>query len=95
MNEASIQSRFEAFHAANPAVYAELVAMCRKARAAGYRTVGIKMLWEVLRWNRLFTTKSDDEFKLNNYFTSRYARLITQREPDLADIFELRELQAP
>lgn len=95
MSEASIQSSFEEFHALNPDVYVELVTMCRKARAAGYRTIGIGMLWEVLRWNRVFSTESTDDFKLNNNFRSRYARLIEQREPDLSDVFELRELHSP
>ena len=34
------------------------------------------------------------EFKLNNDFTSRYARLIMQQEPDLEDFFEVRVLRS-
>ena len=84
---------FAEFHAANPHVYDELVAMARRAKAAGHRVIGIGMLWEVLRWNHLFSTAKDAEgFKLNNDFRSRYAREILAREQDLADIFNLREL---
>ncbi len=84
---------FATFHAENPHVYDELVAMARRARAAGHKVIGIGMLWEVLRWNHLFQTVKDAEgFKLNNDLRSRYAREILAREPDLDGIFNLREL---
>jgi hypothetical protein len=91
---ASIQQRFEDFDAANPWVYLELVRMARQARANGARRLGIGQLFEVLRWQTAMTTRSWDGFKLNNSLRSRYARMIMDREPDLADIFETRELRA-
>lgn len=90
----SLQSRFEAFHAANPEVYDNLVRMARTLVARGRRRIGIAMLFEVLRWNHAVQTIGDADFKLNNNFRSRYARLIAQREPDLARVFETRELKA-
>ena len=94
--DASIQERFEAFHAANPHVYDLLARMARRARAMGRKQIGIGMMFEVLRWNYLVRTEhAEGEFKLNNNFRSRYARLLTEREPDLADAFEMRELKAP
>lgn len=92
--EASLQERFEAFHAAHPEVYRELVVLARRARAAGRARIGIGMLWEVLRWERTLAGVEDGMWKLNNSFRSRYARLIGQREPDLVDVFETRELKA-
>lgn len=84
---------FAEFHAENPHVYDALVALARQAKARGHRALGIGMLWEVLRWNRLFDTRRDAEgFKLNNNLRSRYAREIHAREPDLAGIFHLRDL---
>lgn len=92
--EATIQQMFLAFHEAHPEVYDELVALCRQARAAGYTQGGIAMVWEVLRWHRLFSPKNDAlDFKLNNNHKSRYARLIMKRERDLADFFEVRALK--
>lgn len=84
---------FEAFHRANPRVYATLARLARQAVAAGKRRVGIKMLWEVMRWEMWITT-TDDAFRLNNNWPSRYARLLMQREPDLAGLFETRELRS-
>lgn len=90
----SIQERFEEFHAANPGVYYDLVRMARQARASGASRIGMGQLFEVLRWQTALTTKSWDTFKLNNSFRSRYVRLIESREPDLAGLFETRELRA-
>lgn len=91
---ASIQERFEAFHEANPQVYEALVKMARKLVAMGRKKIGIAMLFEVLRWNHAIRTVGDVDFKLNDNFTSRYARLIASQEPDLAGVFELRQLKA-
>lgn len=38
--------------------------------------------------------KSKDPFKLNNNYTSHYARLVMNNESDLRDFFELRNLRA-
>lgn len=89
--ESELQARFEAFHAANPRVYATLVRLAREARAVGHQRVGIAMLYEVARWQLSIAT-TGDAFKINNSWRSRYARLIMSSEQDLADVFETREL---
>jgi hypothetical protein len=89
----TIQAAFERFHAANPQVYSNLVALARQQKAFGRDHVGIGMLFEVLRWQHSLQTTGDD-FLLNNNFRSRYARLIQQREPELAAMFNVRELRA-
>src|SRR5829696_1211728 len=86
-----LDREFFEFHAKNPAVYRELVKLARQAKEAGRHKVGIKMIYEVVRWTRFLET-SDPDWKLNNNYHSRYARLIMDQELDLQDIFELREL---
>jgi hypothetical protein len=91
----TIDEAFRAFHAANPWVYAALVKLARQAVKDGHKRVGMKMLWEVLRWE--WTRQSvttDGEWRMNNSFTSRYARLIAANEADLVDVFETRALRA-
>lgn len=91
----SIGERFEAFHVANPWVYDALVTLAREMVARGRNRVGVKMLFEVLRWEWYRATADpSSEFKLNNNYTSRYARLIAECEPDLVGVFETRELKA-
>lgn len=90
----SLQDDFERFHAANPHVYKELARLARQAVARGRTRVGIGMLWEVLRWYFWLETKGDVEFKLNNNYRSRYARLLMNQEPDLRGLFEVRGLKS-
>lgn len=87
----NITTQFEKFHKENPHVYTELLALSRQAHDRGRRKIGIGMLFEVLRWNRLITT-TDTKFKLNNNYRSRYARLLMDINPELEGLFEVREL---
>lgn len=90
----TLQGRFEQFHRDNPRVYQTLIRLTREAKALGHDRVGMKMLFEVTRWELSIKVKSDDEWKLNNSFTSRYARLVAAQEPDLRDMFDTRELRS-
>jgi hypothetical protein len=89
------QEQFDQFHARNPWVYGALVELARDLKRRGRRKIGMKMLFEVLRWTYYRTTDDpDSDFKLNNNLHSRYSRLIMQKEPDLADLFETRNLRS-
>ena len=55
---------------------------------------GIGGLWERLRWHFHIEQGLGDDFKLNNDFRSRYARLLLEDHPELGAFFELRELRA-
>lgn len=92
----TILARFAAFHAEHPEVYAALVRLARIARARGARRVGMRLLWERLRWEIVVEGLGvgGDGFKLNNNFVPHYARLIATNEPELAELFELRRLRA-
>lgn len=90
----STAERFEQFHADNPRVYSVLVRLAREWVADhGHVTLGIRMIWEVARWELIKATRSAD-FKLNDHYTGYYARLIMACEPDLDGLFELRASEA-
>lgn len=91
---ASIQEQFEFFHAQHPWIYRLLTQRAREMKLRGHREYSIKTLWEVMRWEVDTGTYAPGEFKLNNNFSSRYARMIMQHEPDLAEFFNTRELRA-
>lgn len=93
--ERNLQEQFERFHQQNPHVYAELCRLARRLARAGASRVGMKMLFEVLRYRHTLATRGGDGVKLNNNMTSRYARLISAQEPDLDGLFETRELHSP
>lgn len=92
----SIDAAFERFHAAHPEVYAGLVTLARRWRAHGPAPWSIDAAYHVLRWERRIAglPDADEEYKLNNNYTSRYARLILDNCPDLAGIFATRELRS-
>jgi hypothetical protein len=95
--EASIERRFVVFHEANPHIYDSLVALAREAKARGAMKLGIEQLWAVMRWQRHDYRVSDESstYRLNDHYTSRYARLIMRREADLDGIFDTRSLRTP
>jgi len=90
---ATIQEKFEAFHAANPHVFDAIVGLAFEARSMGVQSYGMKGIFEELRWRYAMQTRGD-VFKLNNIFTSRYARLVMDTVPELDGFFEVRELKA-
>lgn len=92
----TIQELFEKFHADHPEVYDEIVRLARVAKANGHKRVGMKMLFELIRWHFIIDREYDAErersYTMNNVYTSRYTRLVMAQEPDLAEMFKTREL---
>lgn len=86
------QQDFLDFHDENPQVYARLRDIAREVRRTGRRHFGIRVIWERLRWIATFeTTDPNVDLKLNDHYTRHYARLLMEREPDLAGMFEVRD----
>ena len=90
---ASAEEQFQAFHRDNPFVYTLIVRYARKAKRRGFQHYGIGALWEIIRWDLLASSKSED-YKLNNNFRSRYARMVMKYQPDLEGFFETRRLRS-
>lgn len=82
---------FERFHRDNPRVLDELVRVTREAVALGFKTCGIRELYERLRWEGRVVTDALP-YQLNNNFHSYYARVLLRllRLPD--GFFETRRL---
>lgn len=93
-SDESIDARFRKFHAAHPEVYEHLRDLCFQWRESTGSPWSIKGAFEVLRWERHIKGLPDPEedFKLNNNYHSRYARLLMESEPALDGLFELRRL---
>lgn len=90
-----IQARAEEFHAANPWVFEALEQLTADLVAQGVRRVGIRMLWETVRWQYArSTTDKTSGFKVNDHYHSRYVRFLIDKHPEWADLFEQRVLRA-
>lgn len=92
-SDGSIEAEFAIFHAANPHVYTALLREARLLLGVGHKKLGMKMLYERLRWQHYMET-TDVVFKLPNNYTAHYARLLMKQEPDLAGVFNLAELRS-
>lgn len=94
-HKGSIDQRFAEFHKNNPHVYQNLLHLAIQVQLAGRKRIGMKSLYERIRWEYVSKTKYEQEdFKLDNNFTSRYARMIVNNVPYLKGMFELRDLRA-
>ena len=94
----SIDAAFWKFHTQNPKVYSTLVRLATQAKERGVKRIGIRMLWEVMRWEMTMggvRTNEGDVYKLNDHYTSRYVRLISRQHPELGELFETRKLRSP
>ena len=84
-----LERRFAAFHAANPHVWAEVERRALALHRAGARRVGIALIFEAMRYDRLVTT-TGEPWKMNNSYRALYARLLIARHPELAEVIEVR-----
>lgn len=85
-----LERRFAEFHKRNPHIYVELERRALALVGKGAHRIGVKALWEVLRYDA--AVRSDDRpWRLNNSYTALYARLLIARRPELAEVIETRE----
>lgn len=87
------ERKFQEFHKKNPEVYSTLVSLARQAKSRGRTKIGINMLIEVFRWNKLIKT-TDKDYKINNNYAPRYARMMMQDHPELEGLFNVREMKS-
>jgi hypothetical protein len=92
-DQTDLERRFVEFHEKNPQVYAELLRLARLLKARGHKRIGMKMLFEQLRWQHALKTTDLSGFKLNNNYTAYYARMLMERNLDLVGFFETREVK--
>lgn len=92
--EKSIDARFAEFDAAHPEVF-ELFRklahdlVCYK----GFKKYSADAICHQIRWHYQ-VERGQHDFKMNNNFTSRFARKLMEEEPVFNGFFELRRLTA-
>jgi hypothetical protein len=90
---ATIQERFEAFHKRNKWVLDALEQLAIRELQEGFKT-SIDYLVHQLRWHyRRSTHRPAGDFKISNDYTSRYARLLLEKNPSLGAIITTKELK--
>ena len=91
-NMSKLETAFWKFHEGHPDIYGHLVKFARqwRSRKGMDAHLGIKALFERVRWEMGVAADIKEIPKLNNNHTAFYARLIMDRNGDLKDIFTLR-----
>jgi len=89
-----IQHAFEGFHGSHPEVYELFKRFAWELRNAGQKRIGAKAVWERLRYETQVNPERYSGFKLNNNFTSRYARRLIADDPSFRSLIEVRRLQS-
>lgn len=89
MTEAA--EKFEAFHLANPSVYAAWLYVARTTlRRTGARRLGLSQVMEIVRWRISVETEGAGEFKVSDASKTFYARLSMIDDPDLDGKFAIK-----
>jgi len=88
-----IDEDFAVFDAANPQVFAALEKLAIRYSCGGKTRIGIKFLWELLRYEYRIATNGAP-FSLDNRYTSRYVRKLLATHPELDAAFVMRGLRA-
>ena len=84
-----IEKRWRAFHLAHPYIGQELERRALQLRRAGAQRIGVKMLWESMRFDAL--VRSDDRpYAFNNDYAAIYSRWLIHNHPGLDDVIETR-----
>lgn len=93
-DDRTIDEAFAEFHEAHPEVYEHFKTLANQLRSRGHKRYGAKGIVEVIRFHRATTGPDVNGFKINNNFTSRYARMLIEEDPSFDGFFEMRRLKS-
>ncbi len=80
-----MKTSFKKYHESNPQVYKEFERIALQLIKRGYIRIGAKQIFEVIRYHTMI--EGNDGYKVNNNFTSDYARLFESDHPIYAGYF--------
>tara|TARA_R110000737_G_C14524521_1_gene476009 strand:+ start:101 stop:406 length:306 start_codon:yes stop_codon:yes gene_type:complete len=94
-NGVTIKDSFDQFHITNPQVYSIFEAKAFAAIKMGKTKMSSKLILNVIRWEAFIqTTDVNSTYKINDAYTSHYARLFAEENPAHADVFNYRALRS-
>lgn len=82
-------AKFCSYHSANPQVYEAFKKFTLRTIKKGFKNYSAKGIFELVRWHSGITA-DNDVFKVNNNYTSFYARLFEKDYPDHEGYFRKR-----
>lgn len=88
----AIQRDFDQFHADHPEVFSKFHEYAEELWQRGYRRYSADAILHRIRWH-FHIERGNRDWKLNDHFTSRYARLLASTYGKFAGFFEMRRLR--
>lgn len=88
------QAKFDAFDAANPRVWQLFVRFTQERIRLGFRHYSADAILHRVRWDTDTVADDGSGFKINNNWTSFYARKWAAAYPQQADFFRRRRAKA-
>ena len=89
----TLDDKFKRWIEANPHVLRVFIRFALEMKRRGRERIGRQLIVERMRWEWMGKTEEDD-FKMNNSYTSRLSRLAVKECPELEGLFEFRELKS-
>ena len=89
----NIEDRFKEFHLNHPHIFNLFCHFALQVKERG-KKIGAKAIAERMRWEIYFERAEWEEYKINNNYISRYARLAVEKYPDLITVFNFRSLKS-
>lgn len=89
----SIFIDFEKYDSENPQIWEAFVHFSFKAIGKGFKRIGARQVFEAIRWET--KVQGNDGFKVNNSYTSYYARKFVEKFPQHKDLFVFRQQLTP
>lgn len=83
-----MRTSFKQYHNECPQIYVEFKRLAFQLINRGYVRLGAKQIFEVIRWQTMVS--GNDQYKLNNNFTSDYARMFELDHPIYVGYFTKR-----
>ncbi len=90
----SITIAFRKFNKQNPHVYVYFKRYTKQLARSGQKLTSSKMIINRIRWEIYMENKGSDKYRINDAFTSRYARKFIRDFPKYKNVFHLRELRS-
>lgn len=84
-------SLFSAFHDENPSVYEAFKKFTLEAIQKGFNNGSADFIFHIIRWETKTTDANQDGFKVNNNFSSLYARMFIDEFPQHRYFFRTRK----
>lgn len=89
----TIDERFFNYHEKNPHIFRLFEKFAREIKRSGFKRYSMRTIMHRVRWHIDVDTIRDNQFKMNNNYSSRYARLLVRLNREFEGFFHTRKLR--